>query len=167
MCSDKASGFHYGVHACEGCKVSPPKGGRGLKCAWRVFLFFSDAEPSGKLFKHAGGSCVGKVGVAPADFSPLTYLAQRLVERPYSTHAVLTQSSLQRGDKTVYFGVPLLQRSVPPACSCRRLRFRSSFRENPIAKPANGERSAEVSDRFCIRLLETLKFKGCWSYQVM
>lgn len=72
------------------------------------FVFFPsvsaetpDTEPSGKLFKHAGGSCVVKDRVAPVAFSPLTYLAQSLVEWPYSTHAMLTQSSLQLGDKTV------------------------------------------------------------------
>lgn len=38
---------------------------------------------------------------APVASSPLTYLAQSLVEWPYSTHATLTPPSLQLGDKAV------------------------------------------------------------------
>lgn len=36
VCGDKASGFHYGVHACEGCKVQMPRGGWAQQCPAEV-----------------------------------------------------------------------------------------------------------------------------------
>lgn len=95
VCSDKASGFHYGVHACEGCKVSagippsPPSPGAPY------------GELSRNLFNHVAGSCAAKDAVALGDSSPLPHLAQGPVERPYSARTVLTQSSPRLSDKHV------------------------------------------------------------------
>lgn len=56
VCGDKSSGFHYGVHACEGCKVSFNKNTKDT-------VIVSSVRPEEPPVRRSGGRKNGGAGL--------------------------------------------------------------------------------------------------------
>lgn len=164
VCSDKASGFHYGVHACEGCKV---RVGVDVNVCGSVPL-----RPQ----RHLTQSRVENFSNMQPDHVWRTWWPcltchllptwlraglNGLIAHTLCWPTHLCDLAIK---KFVYFKGAFVAKV---GRRCLRLGVLSVFGKNMIGNQGNWKHLPEVNDLLCIRVLKALNFKGCCSCQVM